>query len=213
MWRAARWERLTYKYSLIAVILVPIICTLSMSLLVPLASVPTTINNSVRFSVEHELSRCCFIIFFFSFVLSERASEWIAQNCQARMYHADRSTAGRATKETWTESILYCARRKRPNKHSLALEKKRNWLRGLWFALWTDRLVLGAWEASEESSWRDQALRLCYNNGCLVIRGILNVDIEGGSQNLNQVLNYRKGRNVEELCGSLCTVKICKKCL
>jgi len=42
---------LTYKYSLIAVILVPIICTLSMSLLVSLAStVPTTINN--RFPLQ-----------------------------------------------------------------------------------------------------------------------------------------------------------------
>lgn len=47
---------LTYKYSLIAVILVPIICTLSMSLLVSLAStVPTTINNRFRFS--HDVLR------------------------------------------------------------------------------------------------------------------------------------------------------------
>lgn len=48
---------LTYKYSLIAVILVPIICTLSMSLLVSLAwTVPTTINNRFRFS--HDVLRC-----------------------------------------------------------------------------------------------------------------------------------------------------------
>lgn len=48
---------LTYKYSLIAVILVPIICTLSMSLLVSLAStVPTTVNNRFRFS--HDVLRC-----------------------------------------------------------------------------------------------------------------------------------------------------------
>lgn len=47
---------LTYKYSLIAVILVPIICTLSMSLLVSLAStVPTTINNRFRFN--HDVLR------------------------------------------------------------------------------------------------------------------------------------------------------------
>lgn len=47
---------LTYKYSLIAVILVPIICTLSMSLLVSLAStVPTTVNNRFRFS--HDVLR------------------------------------------------------------------------------------------------------------------------------------------------------------
>lgn len=47
---------LTYKYSLIAVILVLIICTLSMSLLVSLAStVPTTVNNRFRFS--HDVLR------------------------------------------------------------------------------------------------------------------------------------------------------------
>ena len=44
---------LTYKYSLIAVILVPIICTLSMSLQCPSPQFPTTVNNKqFRYSVS-----------------------------------------------------------------------------------------------------------------------------------------------------------------
>lgn len=62
-------ECLTYKYSLIAVILVPIICTLSMSLLVPLASVPTTINNSVRFSVELLSTFVLFLLFLIIIII------------------------------------------------------------------------------------------------------------------------------------------------
>lgn len=82
-------ECLTYKYSLIAVILVPIICTLSMSLLVPLASVPTTINNSVRFSVELLSNfRTSFIIsYYYSlyyYYYPARAWQKL-HNCEARV--------------------------------------------------------------------------------------------------------------------------------
>lgn len=84
-------ECLTYKYSLIAVILVPIICTLSMSLLVPLASVPTTINNSVRFSVELLstfvlllLFLIIIIIFFYYYYYPARAWQKL-HNCEARV--------------------------------------------------------------------------------------------------------------------------------
>lgn len=74
MMNDVQWGCLTYKYSLIAVILVPIICTLSMSLLVSLAStVPTTVNNRFRFS--HDVLR--------RRVFGEFQRE--LRNCQARM--------------------------------------------------------------------------------------------------------------------------------
>lgn len=103
-------ECLTYKYSLIAVILVPIICTLSMSLLVPLASVPTTINNSVRFSVELLSNfRTSFIISYYYSCIIIIIQQELDRNCTTakRELKRRRNTAGRATKETWTESILF----------------------------------------------------------------------------------------------------------
>lgn len=89
---------LTYKYSLIAVILVPIICTLSMSLLVSLASQQSLQQSITRFRFSHDVLRRR----VFGEFRRERLRDYLNENC-----HRCGSATGWATEETWTESTVF----------------------------------------------------------------------------------------------------------
>lgn len=146
-------ECLTYKYSLIAVILVPIICTLSMSLLVPLASVPTTINNSVRFSVELLSNfRTSFIIsYYYSlyyYYYPARAWQKL-HNCEARVKtpkeHGRPSDQRNMDREHFVHfhSVFFFFLVSFHILKTFRFFDSRNFNIDI-VALWTDRLVLGA---------------------------------------------------------------------